>query len=83
MCPFRIVLLLLGSLGLAAYMGSAVSAGGERPQGQSKRRKTNMVARRVVAWVATVLLVALHIDLLFSIGGTRRAFRYVMGTQTA
>mmetsp|Transcript_71511 Transcript_71511/g.219078 ORF Transcript_71511/g.219078 Transcript_71511/m.219078 type:complete len:85 (+) Transcript_71511:102-356(+) len=75
-CPFRMFVTLLAALGLASILGPAAAsaAGCGRPNLAGKH-----LSRRAAVWLGTAAVVALHADLLLSLGYTRCAFQYVAG----
>mmetsp|Transcript_148 Transcript_148/g.276 ORF Transcript_148/g.276 Transcript_148/m.276 type:complete len:88 (-) Transcript_148:239-502(-) len=74
MCPLRFILVLLGAIGLATFIGPMAlgSVGGAESE---ERRRKRPWAKEIAVYAAGLALVALHADLLLSLGYTRCAFQ--------
>mmetsp|Transcript_9957 Transcript_9957/g.21901 ORF Transcript_9957/g.21901 Transcript_9957/m.21901 type:complete len:88 (-) Transcript_9957:98-361(-) len=78
-CPIRLLVTIAACLGLAAYLGPlALEASGLEGQRVAAKSKLRL-SHRVGLWLATLVIVGLHADLLLSLGYTKCAFNYVAG----
>eukprot|EP00401_Gymnodinium_catenatum_P020904 CAMPEP_0117457196 /NCGR_PEP_ID=MMETSP0784-20121206/267_1 /TAXON_ID=39447 /ORGANISM="" /LENGTH=88 /DNA_ID=CAMNT_0005250629 /DNA_START=65 /DNA_END=331 /DNA_ORIENTATION=- len=81
MCPLRLVFMLLGALGVVAYTGSwtldmvASKKGGDGLDDSWEQRYKAWL-KRLWMWFVAVTVIALHADVLLSLGYTRCAFQY-------
>mmetsp|Transcript_72833 Transcript_72833/g.137773 ORF Transcript_72833/g.137773 Transcript_72833/m.137773 type:complete len:99 (+) Transcript_72833:83-379(+) len=77
MCPLRFIALILAACGLAWVMGPmAMGAAGVKSKSVDERRGKGF-CKRLAAWLVTIVIFALHCDLLLSLGYTRCAFQSV------
>eukprot|EP00811_Abedinium_folium_P022233 NODE_31547_length_394_cov_2.153558.p1 GENE.NODE_31547_length_394_cov_2.153558~~NODE_31547_length_394_cov_2.153558.p1 ORF type:complete len:87 (+),score=19.05 NODE_31547_length_394_cov_2.153558:106-366(+) len=74
MCPFRYLLILLGACGVIVYTGPLALG----TLGASvKQRPPGWVNKTMMSLFIGLAILALHVDLLFSLGYSVCAFRWV------
>mmetsp|Transcript_132748 Transcript_132748/g.424726 ORF Transcript_132748/g.424726 Transcript_132748/m.424726 type:complete len:128 (+) Transcript_132748:107-490(+) len=77
-CPMRMIITIAAALGLASYLGPmAISAAGLKEKTASANRLR--LSHRLALWLGSELVLALHADLLLSLGYTRCAFQSAVG----
>jgi hypothetical protein len=82
MCPLRLLLTLLAAIGLMHVMGptALVIAEAKSPRGKT-RQSAAWDFQRVGIWLGSFLIIALHLDLLLSLGYAQSAFQFATNLQ--